>query len=284
MRTDLIKKMAAYGDEYVEKQLQKYNKEILSKDWQEGLKFLFDHSFYQGRRDCISCEVERRAINTLKNYLKENSENPQIIFDKEYFPEIRSRLMKVIGKGEIGRGRDIDMIMSMLIFISKIKDISFEVNDKNSEISNINIINYSISKIQKDGLRNHFKELQTIFSIGPKCSSFYLRDLISIYSEDVKIQKDELEYLQPIDVWVRKVAFITEIIDDLKEKDKTIREKIVDACSEEKARVSEIRFNQGAWYLGHNSFDIVMENLIENKEFPLVRTEKNKLPDCGSFK
>lgn len=268
MRIDLIQKIAAYGDEYIERHLQKYNENELSNNQQESLKFLFDHSFYQGRRDCISCKVEKRAINTLKEFIGENNSDFEVIFDEKNFDKIESELKEVIGKGKIGRGRDIEMVISMLEFISKI-------NDKN-------IINYSIFKIQNGELVNHFIELTNIYSIGPKCSSFYLRDLVCIYDKDVKIRKDELKYLQPIDVWVRKVAFVTEIISDLKEKDKTIREKIVDACSE--SEVSSIKFNQGAWYLGHNSFDVIIDNLTRNRRFPLFGNEERTQSTCGSFK
>jgi hypothetical protein len=61
-----------------------------------------------------------------------------------------------------------------------------------------------------------------------------------------------------------------------------IRKNVVEACS--KAEVSAIKFNQGVWYLGHNSFDVVIENLTGNKEFPLAGAGKRKQSDCGSFK
>jgi hypothetical protein len=245
MRTDLIQKIATYGDKYIEENLNGYNKSKLLIDWQMGLDFLFDHSFYQGRRDDISSEVEKRAQEILANYVKEKNENPEIILNKENFSEIRSRLMKVIGKGEIGRGRDIDMVISILEFISKI-------NDKN-------IISYSISRIQNGEIADHFDELQKIHSIGPKCSSFYLRDLNCIYSLDAKITEEDLVCLQPIDVWVRRVASKAGIINDSEKDEELIRKNIIEACS--KVEVSAIKFNQGAWYLGHNSFEVLIDNL-----------------------
>jgi hypothetical protein len=247
MRTDLIQKIASYGDKYVEENLQGYNGNILLNDWQEGLNFMFAHSFYQGRRDDISWEVEKRAKETLENYIKEKNENPEMILNKENSPEIRSRLMKVIGKGKIGRGRDIDMVISILEFIS-------EINDRN-------IINYSISKIKNGKVADHFEELQKIRSIGPKCSSFYLRDLSCIYSLDTKMVKADLICLQPIDVWVKRVALVAEIINKDEKNDELIRNNIVEACLN--SGVSAIKFNQGAWYLGYNSFNILMDNLKE---------------------
>lgn len=144
----------------------------------------------------------------------------------------------------MGRGRDIEMVISILGFISKI-------NDRN-------IVKYSISRIQNGNIIDHFNELQTIRSIGPKCSSFYLRDLSCIFPLDEAIKEEDLIYLQPIDVWVKKVALKVEIINK-GENETEIRKNIVGACL--KSGVSPTKFNQGAWYLGSNSFDILIDNL-----------------------
>jgi len=60
-------------------------------------------------------------------------------------------------------------------------------------------------------------------------------------------------------VWVRRIASRVKIIEDPEDSDEIVRTKIVDACSS--SGVSAIKFNQGAWYLGHNSFDVLIENL-----------------------
>lgn len=79
-----------------------------------------------------------------------------------------------------------------------------------------------------------------------------------MYSLEEYMSKEDLIFLQPIDTWVRKVAFKVGIIDN-NEKDLLVREKIVKACLD--LNVSTVKFNQGAWFLGSNSFDIVLENL-----------------------
>ncbi|KKG18178.1 hypothetical protein EO98_19280 [Methanosarcina sp. 2.H.T.1A.6] len=249
MTNELIQKVASYSDEYVKENLNdKYDKHILLTNWQESLSFHFGHSFYQGRRDKISQKIEKRAKDILEKYINENNGIPEVILNKENFPEIRSRLMEGIGKGKIGRSRDIEMIISILGFIS--------------ENSERNIVNYSLSRIQNGETADHFKELQKIHSIGPKCSSFYLRDLVSFYSLEPKIKKrEDLVCLQPVDTWVRKVAYEVGIINKLDERDENVREKIVDACSE--LGVSTIEFNQGAWYLGYNSFKLLIKKLKE---------------------
>lgn len=246
MDVETIKKIINYGDKYIKKHLTDvFNTELMLKDWWEGLQFFLSRSFYQGRRDTISMRVEKEAMNTLKNYIEDNGKDATVILKENNFREIKNALKEVIGKGKIGRGRDIEMVISILDFVSKLGEK--------------NIVNYSISKIKDGKVKEHFFELQKIISIGPKITSFYLRDLICMYSLEKYLSKEELIFLQPIDTWVRKVALKVGIIDKINEDDSVVREKIVKACLD--LNISTIKFNQGAWFLGYNSFDIVLENL-----------------------
>ncbi|MEM5799642.1 MAG: hypothetical protein QXZ43_03170 [Candidatus Aenigmatarchaeota archaeon] len=246
MEVETIKKIINYGDKYIEKYLTGvFDIDLILKDWWEGLQFFLSRSFYQGRRDIISMRVEENVMNTLKRYIEENGKNTAVILKENNFPDIKNALKEVIGKGKIGRCRDIDMVISILTFVSKLEER--------------NIVNYSISKIKNGKVKDHYFELQKIISIGPKITSFYLRDLICMYSLERYMSKEDLIFLQPIDTWVRKVAFKVGIIDKNNEDDSIVREKIVKACLD--LNVSTIKFNQGAWFLGYNSFDIVLENL-----------------------
>ena len=246
MKKEIVKKIAKYGDKFVEKHLiLAFDIGLMLRDWWQGLQYFLHYSFFQGRADTISIKVEKAAMNILKRYITGKSTNALIQLSKGNFAKIRKELKQVIGKRKIGKGRDIDMVISILNFASKLKEK--------------NIVKYSISKIKKGELKSHFYELQTIISIGPKIASLYLRDLVWMYSLERLISKDDLVYLQPIDTWVRKVAFKTGIIDDIKLSDTQVRQKIVEAC--QNLDISTIKFNQGAWYVGYYAFDIVLENL-----------------------
>jgi len=248
MKGETIKKIIYYGNKYIEKHLEGiFNTNSMLTEWWEGLQFFLSRSFYQGRSDTISMRVEEKAMNVLKNYIEDNANDATVLLNENNFPEIKKALEKVIGKGKIGRGGDIKMVISILKFVSRL------------EGNNKNIVCYSISKIKSGKVKEHFDELRKIFSIGPKISSFYLRDLTCMYSLDKDISKEDLIFLQPIDTWVRKVALKVGIIDDINEDDQSVRERIIKACSD--LNVSTIKFNQGAWFLGYNSFDIVLENL-----------------------
>lgn len=246
MNSESIKKIEHFGDKYIEKYLTNvFNKDLMRKDWWEGLKFFLSRSFAQGRTDAISMRVEEKAMNILEKYIEDHGGDPIVILKENNHTVIRNALEEVIGKGKVGRGRDIEMVISILKFVSKLEEK--------------NLVTYSIYEIEKGNLKQHYDKLQEIYSIGPKISSFYLRDLICMYSLEEKMSKEDFKFLQPIDTWVRQVAFKVGIIDKSDEKDSLVREKIVKACLN--LNVSTIKFNQGAWFLGHNSFDILLENI-----------------------
>jgi len=246
MKVKTIKKIINYGNKYIKNHLIRvFDRELMLRDCWAGLQFFLSRSFYQGRRDTISAQIEERSMNVLKKYIEDNGNNVTVLFNENNFSDIKNALKVVIGKGIIGRGRDIEMVISILKFVS--------------ELEEKNIAKYSISKVKSRKVKEHFAELQKIISIGPKITSFYLRDLICMYSLEKYISKEDLIFLQPIDTWVRKVAFKVGITDDINEQDSSLRKKIVKACLD--LKVSTIKFNQGAWFLGYNSFDILFENL-----------------------
>jgi hypothetical protein len=262
MNYNLISKIAKYGDVYVEKNLSEYlsedSKNLLVNDSFKALTFLFGRIYYQGRKDSLSKDVSIAATNVLLRFTEQNNGDKESIFDKYNLSEIENELNKDIGSKEgegnhhrVGRSRDVKMTKKVLEMIS--------------DIENHNIVKYSLARINSGHLIDHYNELQKIHSIGPKISSFYLRDLICLYDLDSKIPLEQIKVIQPIDTWVKQVAQAVAIIPitDKESIDKvstdTYKTKIFDACQE--ANVSVIKFNQGAWYLGANSFKVLISNL-----------------------
>lgn len=105
----------------------------LENDWWKALQFFFDRVFYQGRRDDISAEVERRVIRVLSKYFSNevirDSEFERL--KKENWKEVSQELRKTIGKGKMGKQRDIELTISTIKFVSSLQDK--------------NLINYCIS-------------------------------------------------------------------------------------------------------------------------------------------
>jgi hypothetical protein len=259
MKDKAIKKIASYSNKYLKEYLyDEYGKEDGRKGIQEepfkALEFFFGHSFYQGRRDNQSSKADINARETLRDYIKEKGGDYEVILKKDNHKEIRSRLEKVIGGGEgrAGKGRDIDMVISILEFISKKEDK--------------NIVSYSIDKIKGGKIKELYEEIDGITQIGQKCDAFFLRDVVHFYDLKEKVGKDEFVYLQPIDTWVAQVSSKIKIIepsakDRIELNYEIYRKQIVDAC--QKIGVSSIEYNQGAWYVAANSFDVLMDLFME---------------------
>jgi hypothetical protein len=221
-------------------------KNIFLSDWWEAFIYFISFTFYQGRNDSMSQDVKELA----KKVLNENIGGSLAILEKSAkmnFVKIREELNKVIGKGLKGKGRDIEMVISILTYIMK--------------LDAKNIVSHSINEIKNNRLSTLFRDLMTITQIGPKIASMYLRDLVTLFSLDVK--KEDFYYLQPVDTWVKKFAQKLEIINNNENGEALIRNKIVDECLEN--QISPIAFNQGAWFLSTNSFDILINILMAEK-------------------
>lgn len=240
-----VRKVIQYGDRYIQRHvISVYDKNELLKNWWEGNKFFIRKTFYQGRTDIVSGKVEKAGMAILNRFFGNKSPR-ELNKYLPHFSEIKEQLTQVIGKGKIGKARDVEMLIDILEFISR-----------NTEK---NIVVYSASRIKEGEIKKHYKELQTIRSIGPKIASFYLRDLTCLYELEKFLTEDDLILLQPIDTWVKKVTYRLGIVEDKELSDWEMRKRIVKAC--QNLDISTIKFNQGAWYIGYYAFDLVLDNL-----------------------
>lgn len=237
-----LKKIEYFNEGFAKKHLSRIKTNLIFNNWWRGLEYFLHISFYQGRRDAVSKRVETCAMHVLSNYIKGN--NPNELQTLNY-QKVKEDLQKVIGKGKIGKGRDINMVISILKYASKLPEP--------------NLTKYCIEKIKHEKLQELYLELDKIYSIGPKITSLYLRDLICLYKLEKLIKKEDFIFFQPVDTWVRQIAFKIGIIENIKEKDQNIRQKLVETCF--KYNISPIKFNQGVWYMGTSSLEILLNNL-----------------------
>lgn len=231
-----LKRMAGYGNQYREKFLTESinNREVLEKDWYEGLHFFFTKSFYRGRRDEISDVFRERALQVMvQNNLRDNLPG----FDGDSFD-------KLLVEGKVNNGVDRKMVCQTIEFISNLP--------KN------NLITYALSAARNNHVPDLFSELTSIYGIGDKLAAFFLRDLAIIYGLEDKIAGKDLIYFQPVDTWVRQVASAIKIADE-KAPAETIKKAIIEAS--QNSRVSSLLVNAGAWYLGSHSFKILVSEL-----------------------
>jgi len=148
---------------------------------------------------------------------------------------VKAALSGKIGRGMVGKGRDIQMVLSVFAFLKGIE--------------NRIILAHSVRMINEQRIFAHFNELQTIVQVGPKIASFYLRDVVSLFRLDSLVPEDYQILLQPVDSWVRKIAAAIGIsgVDDA---DQVICKSIVGFAKPRS--ISPILFNQGLWYAGKN--------------------------------
>jgi endonuclease III len=168
----------------------------------------------------------------------------------EHWQAVAGKLRDKIGKGKVGKSRDVDMVVSALSYINK--------------IPYKNIVAHSATQIRGGKLKQHYQELQSrsgdngITQVGPKIAAFYLRDVVSLCQLSGSVDNASAFCLQAVDTWVQKVAEklgIVRVGADTSE----VQNAIVGLC--EKEQISALRFNQGAWFTGYHSFDLVLDLL-----------------------
>lgn len=240
MNPNIVAQIISYGQRYADDNIAEYKLKrdaLRSNHWQ-ALDYLFSKVFYQGRRDSISTKVRKQATNVLSKY----PEIQQGIWTDKTIQAIIEELKTCIGPGYVGKGGDIKMVEGILRYLMAIEDR--------------NIVKHSITIIETKGLQTMYDELKTLYQVGDKIASFYLRDLIQIF--DLNCTTEDAQYLQPIDTWVRKIALKLGISKE-EDTDPAIVQAITLLCAE--CGQSYLMFNQGIWYLGANSFDLLIEQL-----------------------
>lgn len=242
----------------------------LENDWWKALQFFFDRVFYQGRRDDISAEVERRVIRVLSRYFSNevirDSEFERL--KKENWKEVSQELRKTIGKGKMGKQRDIELTISTIKFVSSLQDK--------------NLINYSVKKIKSGKIHVHSTELQDkIKGVGPKTSSLYLRDTVSLFSlENFLENEQDYEAVMPVDTWIRKITKSLGLVGQ-DDTDNQIVRTIIEKCKD--GNISPLEINQGIWYVGTHSFELCFDRVlkaIEEMKKGRAHEASNQLLEC----
>ncbi len=252
MSDNFIRLVCAYGGQYRHRLQQKYQPESLLRDWRLALSFfLFDHAFYQGRRDAISEKVATAAKDVVMPGLSSDSLSPG---SEELLADLEAKLLETIGKGMVGKSRDIQMVVSTLRYISRLPDH--------------NIVTHSVSRIRESKVGEHYNELQAaknkqgIVQVGPKIASFYLRDVVWLFELDGEVPADFQFCLQPIDVWVRRFARRTGMVPE-KASDTEIQQAVVTLCAE--GGYSPLSFNTGLWHVGQNAYTVLLDLLSDDR-------------------
>jgi len=209
MGKTLIRKIAGFGERYRKRFLSHYDPAPLLTDWWWSLDFLLARICFQGRRDVISLKVYKAAIDVLGSHFRGADRDAKFVALKSAgWEPLKEQLASRIGKGMVGKGRDREMVIGALDYIDR--------------LPSKNIVPYSCAEIRAGRIKQHYASLLGIRQVGDKVASFYLRDLVSLHELSGFIDDASAFCLQPVDVWVRRIAH-TAWIAGPTEKDPAIR-------------------------------------------------------------
>ena len=274
-RIKLMKWIEGLSESYMENmRLETLSYKLANSDenkilnsWWISLVFFFDRIFYQGRRDVVSSMFEKATIKALEELLGDTDiekirklralKDQGCLEWKEYkkCPSVYDKLSGVYliddgkKKSKTGKQRDQEMVVDTLKFVVD----ALEKYDHN-------ILKYAIDGITHHKIKEVKKKLIDIRQVGDKTASLFLRDAVAVYNleKEVKFAKSDYTELFPVDTWVRQVSEKLEITS--KENSITeLKESIIDMCTN--ARISPIKFNQGAWYLGTHPLEVIFDHL-----------------------
>ncbi len=265
-KIDKAKKISYYSEHYVRIILKerKDNWKKILNDNKEALFFIFSFSFYRGRRDELSSKFRKKAENVVDYFIEKSDylHKTKKFLDKKdkkfknILKEKYNNILQELKRNKVNNKNDRFMVAHLINFI----------HSKEEK----NIVKYIIAKIRDGKIKEIYDELISIYEFGPKISSLVLRDTIFLYFSELgkdykkRLSKEDFYYLQPIDTWVHQVSKKIGIIKEKEEKIyKGEANKLVDFCWENK--IDPVKFNQGVWYIGSNSLDVLLKLLEEGK-------------------
>jgi len=256
-----LKLIESFGDRYIKEYIDplKNKNDKFKSDWFAALDFFLSHAYYQGRKDELSERYYKAAKKSLLAYFGKNAftqlKNYNNAWKGNIIPhdpdwtiwvKVNNGLLEGLKSVKAGKRRDIDMVIDILRFIHACQSY--------------NIVLHSIKEIERGRIKNLYSEIDEIWQVGQKVTSFYLRDLIFCY--DLELKPDDYFTIQPIDTWVNQVAIRIGICSE-KDSDSIVVSKFLEVCAKEK--IDPKKINAGAWYLGANAFDILLDNIMNGK-------------------
>ncbi|HUT59380.1 MAG TPA: hypothetical protein VNA25_16140 [Phycisphaerae bacterium] len=274
MNGNLLRQLARFSsryETYLASEKQSFGLpswEALRTDWWIGLRFFLNRAFMQGRRDSVSLAFLEATNTALAELLPpglgpheranrvlewsaagwfgpanwSNPNNPvRHALDQRYVIQVNGQA-KTSGTG---KARDREMVLDGLRFICE--------HALDGQI--LNIAAYTAERIEAGETSVVYRELDGIRQVGPKIAAFFLRDLVAVLELQSRLSPADYRLLQPVDTWVEKIAGKMNI----QAGPHGLAAAIAETCQRE--GVDPIRFNQGAWYLGAHSFDLLLENL-----------------------
>lgn len=232
-----IQSIEDYGRNYITKHLDedRGRRSQLMSNPLDALTFFYGKVFMRGRKDTISVTFMNRALEVLHEYKSIHDIDLTGLGEKLLFHRVNNHY-------------DRRMVVESIRFIhDNLNDYEY------------NIFNWSVDAIRTSRSSEAFHAMTGIHAIGDKLAAFYLRDVTLVNDLELVIQPESYKYFQPIDTWVKRVSDAIGITETTDREITVVKEKIIACCLE--ARVSPLLFNAGAWMIGANAFQLLIERL-----------------------
>lgn len=239
---DEVQTIAAFSEHH--RRTEGREKALPTDDEVDALLFFLRRSFYGGRRVELSEEYFDHAKEVITDHRSRIESGLSENQGADWLKPIRREL-----GAKIENSADCRMVISLLEWLS---------DDYPSDES---IVRRSLDAIEDGKLEDHHRTIrENVHNVGPKKTSLYLRDIVAIRDIEQMVE-DNWEYIIPIDTQIERV--VTEVIEQDIDADtwKDSARLIADVCR--RHSVSPIRFDEGAWYVGANALDILLDSLAE---------------------
>ena len=239
----LILNIANLSEKYHQKHLAaRWSKDKLLNDWYCAFEFFLDHTLLQGRSDRVS----EKVVEAVFEVFEDNRNMIEEGFKSGSWEDLKGRLFERIGKGKVGKRADVDHVIDSLKFLRE-------------KISDRNVVKYTVDEVKAGRVMQVYEELDRIRQVGDKVACFYLRDVVTLFELEGCVPPEHRRLLLPIDTWVRKFAKEYLVKDAKDPKDDEIKQKILKVCDD--YGVSPAKLDQGIWYAGFNSYNLLIEIL-----------------------
>jgi len=229
-----VRKIESFGKVYVERCLFEpmAKKSMLLHDRHEALLFFFSKSFMRGRRDEISERFLAAAIKTMSETVPGDEQKP---------------LGERLKDNGVNNRHDRGMVIDAIDFTTR----SLTEHDSN-------IVAYAVSMIKSGKVKEAFDALDRIHAVGDKIASFYLRDVAIVYGLSDSLCWDTHKYCFPVDTWLRQVSDRLGVTDGTETLEEVKKRMVLASLM---AGASPLMFNCGAWLVGANSFELLLDSM-----------------------
>lgn len=241
-----IEAVAAFGDTYREEHLDESPDSTDPGDDPFQVRFFLKRAFAGAKPESLATEYRTKTETVLRereSEIRNRWSGSNGRFTDEEF-------LQILADQGVGNNRDRQMVVDIVDLLGKVE--------------NHDITSYTLNAVKEGNVDAAYETVSGVYNIGPKKATVYLRDIVCYYDLEKSLQDDQYKYVLPIDTWVFQVGNAIDVLStDSKDWERNSTE-IVDECGDD---VSPIAFNQGAWYLGRYTFEVLLANVERIEPF-----------------